>query len=62
MGVLFAAFATGTTYFTQQAYSQPSTVKWGDRFNYVSIGLVIASYIAFAVASYITYSGILTAS
>ncbi|MDP3119123.1 MAG: hypothetical protein Q8N01_01715 [Sulfuricurvum sp.] len=58
IGILCAALSTGTTYFTQDAYSCPSTLKRGDRFNILSILLVSASYLSFAIASYITYSSL----
>lgn len=62
IGVLCAALSTGTTYFTQNAYSKLSSAKWGNIFNIVSIGLVFISYISFAFASYITYLGVLPTS
>lgn len=62
IGVLFAAFSTGTTYLTQYSFSETKSTKWAYRFNYTSIALVLFSYITFATGAYITYSGILTAS
>lgn len=58
LGVLLAAFSTGTNYFTQSAYSDFRTQKWGKRANYLSILLVMASYGAFAIGAGITYKSL----
>lgn len=58
LGVLLAALSTGTNYFTQLAYSDFRTKKWGKRANFLSIFLVIASYAAFALGAEITYKSL----
>lgn len=54
LGVLMAACAYGTTYFTQSFYSDKN-VKYGNISNNVSIGLTIMSLASFGKASFCIY-------
>ncbi len=54
-GVLLAAIASGTTYLTQYGHHH----KWGKlavAFHVITVALVLASYVLFALGTYNAYS------
>ncbi len=52
LGVLCAAFASGTTYFSQYSFSS-EWLKTGHTFNIVSITVTLSSYALFCYGSYV---------
>jgi hypothetical protein len=54
-GVLASAVAAGTTYLAQAFYAS-DWQRTGYAINYVTIGLVVMSYLAFAMGGYEAYS------
>ena len=52
LGVLMAAIATGTTYLSQLAFSS-EWLKTGHTINWLTIAVVISSYVLFGYASFV---------